>query len=124
MYNGCFYTEYLLSVVTGPLAGALRRAAYWYRQPTGEQRLRVGAAWLEQLGQDGLKAMQVSILGQNLQRRSAVLLLSRHPQLSAALVGDRMCSLYCCGLSVLELNEHLIVVQGALSGQPPFSWRK
>lgn len=43
----------------GPLAGALRRAAYWYRQPTGEQRLRVGAAWLEQLSQDGLKAFQV-----------------------------------------------------------------
>jgi hypothetical protein len=46
---------------TGPLAGALRRAAYWYRQPTSEQRLRVGAAWLEQLGQDGLKAFQVRV---------------------------------------------------------------
>ncbi|KAK9823219.1 hypothetical protein WJX72_001145 [[Myrmecia] bisecta] len=32
----------------GPLAGVLRRAAYWYRQPTNEQRLRVGASWLQQ----------------------------------------------------------------------------
>ena len=32
--------------IEGPLAGALRRAAYWYRQPTGEQRAAVGAEWL------------------------------------------------------------------------------
>ena len=32
--------------IDGPLAGALRRAAYWYRQPTGEQRAAVGAEWL------------------------------------------------------------------------------
>lgn len=31
----------------GPLAGALRRAAYWYRQPTGGQRLSVGREWLQ-----------------------------------------------------------------------------
>ena len=32
--------------IEGPLAGALRRASYWYRQPTGEQRVAVGAEWL------------------------------------------------------------------------------
>lgn len=32
--------------IDGPLAGALRRAAYWYRQPTGEQRAAVAAEWL------------------------------------------------------------------------------
>jgi NADH dehydrogenase FAD-containing subunit len=32
--------------LAGPLAGALRRAAYWYRQPTGGQRAAVGAEWL------------------------------------------------------------------------------
>jgi NADH:ubiquinone reductase (non-electrogenic) len=31
----------------GPLAGALRRAAYWYRQPTGGQRVSVGREWLQ-----------------------------------------------------------------------------
>jgi hypothetical protein len=31
----------------GPLGGALRRAAYWYRQPTGGQRVAVGQAWLQ-----------------------------------------------------------------------------
>jgi hypothetical protein len=30
----------------GPLAGALRRAAYLYRQPTNEQRVSVGTEWL------------------------------------------------------------------------------
>jgi NADH:ubiquinone reductase (non-electrogenic) len=32
----------------GPLAAALRRAAYLYRQPTDAQRLRVAASWAEQ----------------------------------------------------------------------------
>ncbi|GBF88253.1 NADH dehydrogenase [Raphidocelis subcapitata] len=32
----------------GPLAQLLRRAAYLYRQPTGEQRLSVAASWLQQ----------------------------------------------------------------------------
>lgn len=34
--------------LAGPLGAALRRAAYWYRQPTGGQRAAVGAAWLEE----------------------------------------------------------------------------
>lgn len=33
--------------LAGPLGAALRRAAYWYRQPTGGQRAAVGAAWLD-----------------------------------------------------------------------------
>lgn len=37
----------------GPLAGVLRRAAYWYRQPTGEQRLAVGREWLEGIRRGG-----------------------------------------------------------------------
>ena len=32
--------------LAGPLGAALRRAAYWYRQPTGGQRAAVGASWL------------------------------------------------------------------------------
>jgi hypothetical protein len=32
----------------GPLAQLLRRAAYLYRQPTGEQRLSVAAGWVAQ----------------------------------------------------------------------------
>lgn len=31
----------------GPLAGALRRAAYWYRQPTNTQKLRVAREWFD-----------------------------------------------------------------------------
>lgn len=33
----------------GPLAQLLRRAAYLYRQPTGEQRLSVAASWVQQV---------------------------------------------------------------------------
>lgn len=33
----------------GPLAAALRRAAYLYRQPTAEQRLNVITEWATQL---------------------------------------------------------------------------
>jgi len=32
----------------GPLAAAMRRAAYLYRQPTNEQRLSVASGWLQQ----------------------------------------------------------------------------
>lgn len=32
----------------GPLAAAMRRAAYLYRQPTNEQRMSVAAGWLQQ----------------------------------------------------------------------------
>lgn len=42
----------------GPLAGTLRRAAYLYRQPTDEHRLRVGAAWLEQIVKEGTEQAQ------------------------------------------------------------------
>ena len=34
--------------VEGPLAAAMRRAAYLYRQPTNEQRLSVASGWLQQ----------------------------------------------------------------------------
>lgn len=34
--------------IEGPLAAALRRAAYLYRQPTNEQRLSVASNWLAQ----------------------------------------------------------------------------
>lgn len=33
--------------VEGPLAAALRRAAYLYRQPTVEQQLRVAGGWAQ-----------------------------------------------------------------------------
>ena len=34
-------------VIEGPLAALLRRGAYWYRQPTDDQKLRVGRSWLQ-----------------------------------------------------------------------------
>jgi len=34
--------------VEGPLAQLMRRGAYLYRQPTGEQRLSVAASWIQQ----------------------------------------------------------------------------
>eukprot|EP01026_Neomeris_dumetosa_P045265 TRINITY_DN3832_c0_g2_i2.p1 TRINITY_DN3832_c0_g2~~TRINITY_DN3832_c0_g2_i2.p1 ORF type:complete len:527 (-),score=54.82 TRINITY_DN3832_c0_g2_i2:180-1760(-) len=40
--------------VEGPFGGIVRRAAYLYRQPTDEHRVRVGARWLQQ----GLKDAQ------------------------------------------------------------------
>lgn len=48
--------------VEGPLAAALRRAAYLYRQPTDQQRLRVAASWA---GQASKQAAEVArqILG-------------------------------------------------------------
>jgi len=33
--------------VKGPLGAAVRRAAYWYRQPTDDHRARVGASWAQ-----------------------------------------------------------------------------
>lgn len=34
--------------VGGPLGAALRRAAYWYRQPTDTHKVRVGQSWVQQ----------------------------------------------------------------------------
>lgn len=36
----------------GPLASFVRRAAYWYRQPTSEHRIRVGASWCQQVANE------------------------------------------------------------------------
>eukprot|EP01025_Chloroclados_australasicus_P060222 TRINITY_DN770_c0_g3_i1.p1 TRINITY_DN770_c0_g3~~TRINITY_DN770_c0_g3_i1.p1 ORF type:complete len:533 (-),score=56.93 TRINITY_DN770_c0_g3_i1:358-1956(-) len=40
--------------IDGPMGGLIRRAAYLYRQPTDEHRVRVGMSWLQQ----GLKDAQ------------------------------------------------------------------
>lgn len=50
--------------VEGPLAGAMRRAAYLYRQPTAEQRLAVGASWLQQAAEGGASLAQRALSGQ------------------------------------------------------------
>jgi len=42
----------------GPLAQLLRRAAYLYRQPTGEQRLSVAASWVQQAAEVAARAAQ------------------------------------------------------------------
>lgn len=36
----------------GPLGGLVRRAAYWYRQPTDDHRARVGISWAAQAAKD------------------------------------------------------------------------
>uniref|UniRef100_A0A061QRN0 NADH:ubiquinone reductase (Non-electrogenic) n=1 Tax=Tetraselmis sp. GSL018 TaxID=582737 RepID=A0A061QRN0_9CHLO len=36
----------------GSLGGFVRRAAYWYRQPTGDHRNRVGVSWVSRLAKD------------------------------------------------------------------------
>lgn len=36
----------------GPLGGLVRRAAYWYRQPTDDHRARVGISWAAQAARD------------------------------------------------------------------------
>jgi NADH:ubiquinone reductase (non-electrogenic) len=46
----------------GPLAAALRRAAYLYRQPTNEQRVSVAASWVAQAAEVGPKILQ-QVLG-------------------------------------------------------------
>jgi demethylphylloquinone reductase len=46
--------------IEGPLAQLLRRGAYLYRQPTGEQRLAVAASWLQQAAQAALAAPSTS----------------------------------------------------------------
>ncbi len=55
----------------GPLAAALRRAAYLYRQPTNEQRVSVAASWVAQAAEVGPKILQQvlgSVAGQGQQR--------------------------------------------------------
>lgn len=42
----------------GPLAATLRRLAYWYRQPTGEQRARVAVSWAEQAAKQATQFAQ------------------------------------------------------------------
>ena len=49
--------------VEGPLAAALRRAAYLYRQPTDEQRLRVAASWVELAAKTGASVLQQVLTG-------------------------------------------------------------
>ena len=44
--------------VEGPLAAALRRAAYLYRQPTNEQRISVATSWMAQAAEVGPKILQ------------------------------------------------------------------
>ena len=43
-----------LAVVDGPAAAALRRAAYLYRMPTNEHRIKLGTKWI----QDGIDQVQ------------------------------------------------------------------
>jgi NADH dehydrogenase FAD-containing subunit len=47
----------------GPLAGALRRAAYLYRQPTTEHRLSVGVSWLQKAAEDAASMAQSALSG-------------------------------------------------------------
>ena len=54
----------------GPLAGAMRRAAYLYRQPTAEQRLSVGASWLQQAAAEGAALAQRALSGRPATGRS------------------------------------------------------
>ncbi len=42
----------------GPLAAALRRAAYLYRQPTNEQRISVATSWVAQAAEVAPKILQ------------------------------------------------------------------
>jgi NADH:ubiquinone reductase (non-electrogenic) len=46
--------------IEGPLAQLLRRGAYLYRQPTGEQRLAVAASWLQQAASAAMAASSSS----------------------------------------------------------------
>jgi hypothetical protein len=41
----------------GQLGGYFRRLAYWYRQPTNQQKVRVGQKWLEGLMNQGSQAV-------------------------------------------------------------------
>lgn len=50
--------------VEGPLAAALRRVAYLYRQPTDEQRLRVASSWVQQAAKAASGLAQQVLTGQ------------------------------------------------------------
>lgn len=41
----------------GPLAGFVRRAAYLYRQPTDQHKLRVGSNWLQQAAEEAQRML-------------------------------------------------------------------
>ena len=45
------------------LAAVLRRAAYLYRQPTDQQRLRVAASWVLQAADEGPKLLAQILQG-------------------------------------------------------------
>ena len=47
----------------GPLAAVLRRAAYLYRQPTDQQRLRVAGAWAGQAGKAAAEVARQLLAG-------------------------------------------------------------
>ncbi|GAB4822180.1 hypothetical protein N2152v2_009226 [Parachlorella kessleri] len=49
--------------VEGPLAAALRRVAYLYRQPTDEQRVRVAASWAQQAAKQAAGLAQQVLTG-------------------------------------------------------------
>ena len=44
-------------VIEGWPGGALRRLAYWYRQPTWLQKIRVGRGWADAVAKNGPKAL-------------------------------------------------------------------
>lgn len=44
----------------GPLAGFVRRAAYLYRQPTDQHKLRVGRDWLQQAAEEAQRMLSGS----------------------------------------------------------------
>lgn len=44
----------------GPLAGLVRRAAYLYRQPTDQHKLRVGRDWLQQAAEEARRVLSGS----------------------------------------------------------------
>lgn len=47
----------------GPLAALLRRAAYLYRQPTDEQRVRVASSWIGQAGKQASDVVRQIVTG-------------------------------------------------------------
>ena len=47
----------------GPLAAVMRRAAYLYRQPTDQQRLRVASSWAQQGAKQAAQLAQDILAG-------------------------------------------------------------
>jgi hypothetical protein len=56
--------------VEGPLAAALRRAAYLYRQPTDQQRAQVAVAWAGEAAKLAAEAARSVLGGAGADRRS------------------------------------------------------